>query len=351
MQLYNRVDRKVLEAQMANDSITRITLSFYQYHNIKNPEIFRNFFYDGLNQLGALGRIYIASEGINGQMSIPKENFEQYVEFMDSIDFLNGIRQNIAVEAEDLSFIKLTIKVRKKILADGLEDETFDVTNKGQHLSAKEFNDMISKDDTVLIDMRNHYESEVGHFEGAVTPDVDTFRDSLPIIEDMLDPHKDKNIVMYCTGGIRCEKASAWFKHKGLKNVHQLEGGIIEYTRQVSEEGLDNKFIGKNFVFDKRMGERISEDVISNCHQCGAPSDTHTNCANQACHILFIQCDSCADKYDGCCSKECSDFIKLPEEDQERLRKEIDWTKAGQYEKGRVRPKLQEQIRLKLKSL
>ncbi|MDB4835106.1 rhodanese-related sulfurtransferase [Cyclobacteriaceae bacterium] len=351
MQLYNRVDRRVLEEQMANDSLTRITLSFYQYHQIQNPDIFRNYFYDGLNQLGALGRIYIASEGINAQMSVPKENFDAYLEFMDGVSFLKGIRQNIAVEAEDLSFIKLTVKVRTKILADGLSDDTFDVTNKGKHLSAQEFNDIISKDDTVLIDMRNHYESEVGHFEGAVKPDVDTFRDSLPVIEEMLEPHKDQNIVMYCTGGIRCEKASAWFKHKGLENVHQLEGGIIEYTRQVKEDGLENKFIGKNFVFDKRMGERISEEVIAKCHQCGEACDTHTNCENQACHLLFIQCDKCKAKYDGCCSKECTDFIHLPEEEQERLRKEIDWAKVGEYEKGRIRPKLTEQLRLRLKSL
>lgn len=351
MQLYNRVDRRVLEAQMANDSVKRITLSFYQYHHIKNSEIFRNYLYDGLNQLGTLGRIYVASEGINAQMSVPKENFNAYLEFMDGIDFLKGIRQNIAVEAEDLSFIKLTIKVRSKILADGLNDHTFDVTNKGQHLSAQEFNEMITKDNTILVDMRNHYESEVGHFKGAIKPDVDTFRDSLPVIEEMLVPHKEKNIVMYCTGGIRCEKASAWFKHKGLQNVHQLEGGIIEYTRQVKEDGLENKFVGKNFVFDKRMGERITDDVISKCHQCEVTSDRHTNCKNQACHILFIQCDTCNAKYDGCCSKECSDFIKLPEEQQEKLRKEIDWTKAGEYEKGRIRPKLTEQLRLRLKSL
>lgn len=351
MQLYNRVDKRVLEEQMANDAITRITLSFYIYHQIPEPTIFRNYFYENLDKLGTLGRIYIANEGINAQMSVPKENFETFVEFMDSTEFLKGIRLNIAVEEEDLSFIKLIIKVRKKILADGLEDQSFDVTDKGVHLSAKEFNELTSKGDIVLIDMRNHYESEVGHFEGAIKPDVDTFRDSLPVIEEMLEPHKDKNIVMYCTGGIRCEKASAWFKHKGLENVHQLEGGIIEYTRQVEEEGLDNKFIGKNFVFDKRMGERISEDVIASCHQCGEPSDTHTNCENDACHLLFIQCEKCAEKHQGCCCKECSDFINLPQEEQDRLRVEIDWSKHGEYEKGRIRPKLTEQIRLKLKTL
>ena len=159
--------------------------------------------------------------------------------------------------------------------------------------------------------MRNHYESEVGHFESAVTPDVETFRESLPIIEKMLEEDKDKNIVMYCTGGIRCEKASAYYKHKGFKNVYQLEGGIIEYARQVETQGLKNKFKGKNFVFDERMGERISEEIISKCHQCGEPSDLHVNCANDACHILFIQCENCATTYDNCCSEKCKDFTKL----------------------------------------
>ena len=119
--------------------------------------------------------------------------------------------------------------------------------------------------------MRNHYESEIGHFTNAIKPDVDTFRESLPIIETQLSEHKqDKKLLMYCTGGIRCEKASAYFKHKGFENVYQLEGGIIEYTRQVKAEGLKSKFIGKNFVFDHRLGERITDDIVSQCHQCGA---------------------------------------------------------------------------------
>ena len=350
MQLFNRVDRKVLEAQMANDSIERITLSFYQYHRIGNPEIFRNHFYEQLDQLGALGRIYVATEGVNAQMSVPKENFEAFQQVMEGTGFLGGIRLNIALEEEGPSFIKLKIKVRKKILADGLEDESFDVTNKGVHLTASAFNELTDDPETVLIDMRNHYESEVGHFQGAIKPDVDTFRDSLPVIEEILEPHKEKNIVMYCTGGIRCEKASAWFKHQGFENVHQLEGGIIEYSRQAEKQGLENKFIGKNFVFDKRMGERISEDVIAQCHQCGAPADTHTNCLNEACHLLFIQCDSCREKFEGCCCSECQEVTHLPEEKQMELRRGL---KADQniYHKGRIRPKLQEQIREKLKSL
>ncbi|MBL4658107.1 MAG: rhodanese-related sulfurtransferase [Flavobacteriales bacterium] len=351
MQLHNQIDKKVLEQQLADDSIERITLSLYKYHHLRNPEVFRDHLYTELEKLGVLGRIELASEGINGQMSVPKDAFNDFLEFIDTIDFLKDNRLNIAVDDDGKSFIKLAIRVRSKILADGLTDASFDVTDKGTHLDAKEFNELTDDPDTVLIDMRNHYESEVGHFEGAITPDVDTFRDSLSVIEEILEPHKDKNIVMYCTGGIRCEKASAWYKHRGFDNVHQLNGGIIEYTRQAKEQGLPNKFIGKNFVFDKRMGERISEDVISNCHQCGESSDTHVNCANEACHLLFIQCKACQKKHEGCCCKECTDFIHLPMEKQQELRKEIDFGKSNIYHKGRVRPKLTEELRRKLKSI
>jgi UPF0176 protein len=218
--------------------------------------------------------------------------------------------------------LKLKVKVRRKIVADGLNDASFDVTNKGVHVDAETFNELIEDPDTILVDMRNHYESEIGHFKNAITPDVDTFRDSLDIIEKDLKNHKeDKKLVMYCTGGIRCEKASAYYKHKGFKQVFQLEGGIIDYTRQVKQKNIENKFIGKNFVFDHRRGERISEDIISNCHQCGAASDTHVNCANEACHLLFIQCDACSQKMNNCCSDSCKEIHELPFETQKKLRK------------------------------
>jgi len=216
----------------------------------------------------------------------------------------------------------LKVKVRDKIVADGLMDATFDVTDKGIHLSAKEFNDLLANPNTICIDMRNHYESEIGHFINAVKPDVDTFRESLDIIEaDLRDHKEDKKLVMYCTGGIRCEKASAYYKHKGFKNVYQLEGGIINYVRQVEAKGLENKFIGKNFVFDERRSERISDDVIAQCHQCGEPADLHTNCANEACHLLFIQCESCKEKMENCCSTTCQEIIQLSFEEQKALRK------------------------------
>ena len=322
MQLYNTMSAKEREALLEQAGEDRLTLSFYQYAHIGNPELFRNHLFIAWDQLNVLGRIYVANEGINGQLSVPARNFQEFKNFLDGIYFLKDVRLNIAVEQDLKSFLKLKVKVRHKIVADGLNDETFDVTNKGVHVGAKRFNELIEDPNTVLVDMRNHYESEIGHFKGAITPDVDTFRDSLPIIEDDLKEHKeDKNLVMYCTGGIRCEKASAYYKHKGFKNVYQLEGGIIEYTRQVKEQELENKFLGKNFVFDHRRGERISEDIISNCHQCGKPCDTHTNCENEGCHLLFIQCEECADKMEGCCSTECQDIIHLPEKEQKALRK------------------------------
>ena len=322
MQLYNTLSAEERAQLIEQAGEKRLTLSFYAYAKIENPEQFRNDLFIAWDALGALGRTYVAHEGINAQMSVPAENFDAFRDTLEVYDFMEGIRLNVAVEQDDLSFLKLTVKVRNKIVADGLDDATFDVTNKGIHLGAKDFNELLNDPDVVLVDFRNHYESEVGHFKGAITPDVDTFRESLPIINDQLqDSKENKKLVMYCTGGIRCEKASAYFKHQGFKNVYQLEGGIIEYTRQVKAEGLESKFIGKNFVFDHRLGERITDDIIANCHQCGKPCDTHVNCANEGCHLLFIQCDECHEAMHGCCSNECVDIIQLPIEEQRRLRK------------------------------
>ena len=272
-------------------------------------------------KLEVLGRIYVATEGINAQISVPTRNYELLRQAIYNIDFLNGIRLNIAVDDNGKSFFKLAIKVKNKIVADGIQDKTFDVTKIGTHLKAEEYNDLLNSKDVVVVDMRNHYESEVGHFENAILPDVDTFREQLPFVANMLSDKKDQPIVMYCTGGIRCEKASAYMLHKGFKEVYQLEGGIIEYARQVKAKGLENKFHGKNFVFDERLSESISNEVIAKCHQCGEPFDVHTNCANVACNLLFIQCPSCKEKYNNCCSDECKTIAALPEEEQKLLRK------------------------------
>ncbi|MFS4466317.1 rhodanese-related sulfurtransferase [Maribacter sp. 2210JD10-5] len=322
MQLYNTLSAKEREALIEAAGKERLTISFYQYAHIGNTAIFRNHLFIHWDALEVLGRIYVATEGINAQLSVPAENFEAFKTHLDGISFLENVRLNIAIEQDNKSFLKLKVKVRNKIVADGLNDSTFDVTNKGIHVDAEKFNDLIEDPDTILVDMRNHYESEIGHFKNAITPDVDTFRDSLDIIEKDLAGHKeDKKLVMYCTGGIRCEKASAYYKHNGFKQVYQLEGGIIEYTRQVTDKNLENKFRGKNFVFDHRRGERISDDVIAQCHQCGAACDTHVNCANEACHLLFIQCGECARKMNDCCSDHCKEIHELPFEEQKALRK------------------------------
>jgi UPF0176 protein len=334
--LFNKVNNDELKERMLAASESRTTLSFYQYHQIDDPKVFRDEFYLGLSEYGVFGRIYVAKEGINGQISVPDNNFEAFKAYLYSIPGLNEIRLNIAIDDDGKSFYKLKIKVRDKIVADGLDDASFDVTKRGKHLSAKEVNSLLSEDDTLVVDMRNHYESEVGHFEKAICPDVETFREALPLVEDMLHDKKEHKIIMYCTGGIRCEKASAYYLHKGFKNVFMIDGGIIEYSRQCEEEDIPNKFIGKNFVFDERMGERISDDVIARCHQCGASCDTHINCANDACHILFIQCEACADKYNHCCSNTCKDFIALPEDQQEILKGTIEFN-GKRFGKGRYK--------------
>lgn len=336
MALYNRINGKELKDRLHNSIQARTTVSFYKYHQIGDPEAFRNELYKLLDQMVVWGRIYVAKEGINAQISVPTELFTDFKNELFTIPFLNGIRLNIAVDDNGKSFFKLKILVRNKIVADGLNDDSFDVTNSGVHVNAKEFNQLADNSDTIIVDMRNHYESEVGHFKNAICPDVDTFREELTVVNNILEGKKDKNLLMYCTGGIRCEKASAWFKHVGFKNVFQLNGGIIEYARQVKDQDLENKFIGKNFVFDERLGERISDDVISECHQCGKPCDNHTNCKNDGCHLLFIQCDECAAKYSGCCTPECATIISMPAESQKELRKGIN--KGRQvFKKGRAK--------------
>lgn len=334
MPLYNRVNGRVLKERMRSLPEKRVTISFYKYHQISDPQEFRDKVYREMESMDILGRIYIAYEGINAQISIPEKTIDSFRNYLNSISFLQNIRFNIAIQDDGKSFFKLKILVRKKIVADGLDDNTFDVTNSGVHVNALEFNRLADDANTVIVDMRNHYESEVGRFRNAVCPDVDTFREELQHVEDLMKDQKNKNLLMYCTGGIRCEKASAWMKHQGFKNVFQLDGGIIEYARQVREAGLENKFIGKNFVFDERLGERISDDIIAVCHQCGKPCDDHTNCKNDGCHLLFIQCKDCAEKFANCCSEDCRQVVSLPEDAQREIRKGINRGRQV-FKKGR----------------
>jgi UPF0176 protein len=339
--LHNRISNEELKQKLMEETEPRTTISFYHYFPIQNPQEFRDFLYKNLKALKVFGRIYVAKEGINAQMSVPSCNYEAFKQFLYSIEHLNGIRLNIAVDDDGKSFWVLKIKVRDKVVADGIDDPSFSMENKGRYVNASQMNELLKDDNTVVIDMRNHYEYEVGHFEKAIEIPSDTFREQLPMAVDMMKGNENKNIIMYCTGGIRCEKASAFMLHQGFKNVFHLEGGIINYAKQAKQEGLESKFIGKNFVFDNRLGERITEDVIAKCHQCGKPCDTHTNCANNGCHLLFIQCEECATTFNGCCSVECKDTIHLPVERQKEIRKGVDnGVMVFNKSKSRLRPKL-----------
>ncbi len=332
--LYNRVSHFELKQRMLDSEEKRITLSFYEYFPISDPQQFRDMLFAQLTLLNVYGRIYVAHEGINAQISVPEFNFDGFKMFINSvviseqqIDKQTGkkqLRLNIAVDDDGKSFWVLKVKVRNKIVADGIEDADFNMNKKGKYVDAKQFNCMAQNPDTIIVDMRNHYEYEVGHFENAREIPSDTFREQLPMAADLLKENKDANIIMYCTGGIRCEKASAYMLHNGFKNVYHLEGGIINYVNNIKEEQLENKFLGKNFVFDDRLGERVGDKIISTCHQCGQPADTHTNCINSGCHLLFIQCAACAVKYRGCCSETCYQIIQLPEDEQKQLRKGVD---------------------------
>ena len=339
--LHNRISNKELKDKLYQENFPRTTISFYRYFNIQDPTLFRDDLYKGLNELQVFGRIYVATEGINAQISVPTHLFENYKAYLYSIPGLDGVRLNIAVNDNGKSFWVLRIKTRNKIVADGIEDSSFSMENKGKYVNAVQMNALLSSPETIVIDMRNHYEYEVGHFTNAIEIPSDTFREQLPMAADMMKEQKDKNIIMYCTGGIRCEKASAYMLHNGFKNVFHLEGGIINYANQIKEAALESQFKGKNFVFDDRLGEKITEDIISKCHQCGSPCDTHTNCKNDGCHLLFIQCPSCAETYAGCCTQACTDIVHLPIEKQIELRKGID---KGQQifnkSKQRLRPRL-----------
>ncbi len=320
-ELRNLDCRDKLKERLESNTEARRTVSFYKYARIENPQEFRDEMFAAFKDLGVMGRIYVAHEGINAQVSVPEKNFEGFKNYLDSFTFLKNLRLNVAVDDNGKSFWFLKIKVKEKIVADGIEDESFDVQNRGEYLTAERFNEITNDPETVVVDMRNYYEYEVGHFENAVEIPSDTFSQQLPMAAEMLEDKRDAPVVMYCTGGIRCEKASAYLKHKGFKQVFHLEGGIIKYVHDVKEKGLENKFKGKNFVFDNRFAEKVTDDVLSNCHQCENPCDSHTNCENKACHVLFIQCESCKEKFEGCCGDECREIHNLPEDVQKKLRK------------------------------
>jgi UPF0176 protein len=335
--LSNIYDRATLERRLAAEPFLRRTLSFYRYVRLEDPKTLREQLFLEWDALGVLGRVYVAREGINAQISVPQHNWEAFDSALNNWPQFASMQYKFAIEDDGKSFIKLAIKVRHQIVADGLSEDQYDVTNVGRHLSAAQWNELSKDESAIVVDMRNHYESEVGHFKGALLPEADTFKEELPEVLQKLRGKEDAPVLLYCTGGVRCEKTSAYLKHHGFQNVNQLHGGIIDYVRQVANENLDNTFMGVNFVFDQRLGERVSDDVIAHCHQCGSPWDRHSNCANKSCNLLFLQCPKCAAEHEGTCSAECHEIIHLSEEAQAEIRRNVG-AQGGTKRFHRARP-------------
>ena len=337
--MYNKKSKVELEKNLEREHFQRITCSFYKYTKIDKPESLRDKLYSDLNSLNILGRIYVSKEGINAQISIPEHNIGDFKSYIHSIDVFSDIKFKHAVE-EGKSFLKLKILVRDEIVAYRVPEESFDMNKTGVHLKPLDFNRSIKEKDAIVVDMRNYYESEVGRFKNAIIPDAHFSKELLPTVAKTLKGKEDKKVHLYCTGGIRCEKASSYLIKKGFKEVYQLEGGIIQYAHDMKENNLKSEFIGKNFVFDDRMGERVTNDIIGKCHQCKSPSDDHKNCKNDACHLLLIQCDKCAEKYNDCCSDPCNKFLQLDLETQKKLRKDENKKVSSAKLSTKFRPKL-----------
>lgn len=318
--LRNLLHPDLLRDQLENEALPRTTLSFYRYVRLQQPQALRDELYAAWQQLGVLGRIYVSQEGINAQLSLPTHNLGLFREDLEQRPGFSGIPWKFAVEDDGKSFLKLMIKVRGKLVADGLADDAFDVSDVGEHVDAASFNKKM-EEGALVIDMRNNYECAIGHFEGAYLPKADTFRGAIEEVRQMLHGRQEQEVLLYCTGGIRCEKASAYLKHHGHTHVGQLHGGIIDYARQIRAQGLPSKYRGQNFVFDERMAERITDDVVGTCMQCGTACDRISNCQEATCNMLLVQCPACAAKYADCCSPSCREIHQLPIEAQRSWRK------------------------------
>lgn len=338
-QLRNLLSKEECLKRLSEEPFRRITLSFYRYVDIANPQAFRDQLYKEWTELGVFGRIYVASEGINAQLNVPEHNFDAFKACLESHEELKGLRLNIAIDPYKTSFYKLILKVKDLIVADGLPADSYDIEKVGKHLNPEEFNAALEDANTVLVDMRNFYESKIGRFEKAICPDSNTFKEELEMVHEQLKGKEDKKLLMYCTGGVRCEKASAYFLKQGFKDVNQLEGGIIYYLKKAQEKGVPVKFHGKNYVFDERTSEPVTDEVLSECDQCDAKWDGYVNCKNAACNLLFLQCPDCAEKFNHCCSEACRAIYELPEEERKAHYAKQKKSDFGVYV-SRIRPNL-----------
>ena len=288
-----------------NEIMKYNTLLYYCYSPIADAEQFASEHLNFCKSLGLVGRIIVAEEGLNGTVSGTTEACKAYMEHVHADERFAKTDFKID-EVDEPSFIKMHCRYKSEIVHSGLRDKTIIDPNKktGKHLEPKEFAEMIDQDDVVVVDVRSNYEHNLGKFKNAITFDIDNFRD-FPEQINALAQYKDKKIMTYCTGGIKCEKASALLLHHGFKDVYQLHGGIIKYGKEAG--GKD--FEGKCYVFDNRIAvdvNSVNPKVISACYTCGTTTPKMINCANPECNEHITQCDECGDKLQGCCSEQCT---------------------------------------------
>ncbi|VFP85970.1 UPF0176 protein YceA [Buchnera aphidicola (Cinara pseudotaxifoliae)] len=289
----------------------RVILSFYKYFCIVNPLKLFFFLKSNLVDKNVLGRIYISKEGINATISIPFSKYKYITRFFKKIDTkTKKMYINYTFENKQMAFWDLRIKIKKQIISSNVKNFCFFKGNKGIYLNAFLVNQYFVSKDCIFFDMRNDYEYEIGHFSNAVTIPSKTFRDQLQQLPKFLEPYRNKKIVMYCTGGVRCEKSTALLRHHGFSYVYHIYGGILSYIKQVQKYNLPNYFKGKIFVFDERLSKKITDDVFSVCINCQQDTDRiHINCFNNSCHRLFIQCIQCSVQLNSCCCLDCKNQL------------------------------------------
>ncbi|CAG8442524.1 13683_t:CDS:2 [Ambispora gerdemannii] len=313
--------------QEPNNDPKWLNLSFYTFNPIEDTRLgsLHQSMVKNFKDFGILGRIYISTEGINAQISCPGEKVNALRKYCDEEipRFFGKIDERVdggigdfnysTIHGDRASFLKLIVRIRNQIVVDGLKPGSYDIRKQPKHLSAEEWHHALSNTNIkpIVIDMRNHYESEVGYFEDAMRPDVDTFRDSIKAMNEICQGKHDEEIFMYCTGGIRCSKAGAILRSNGFKSVNVLRGGITAYGRfVVANPSIKSLYKGRNFTFDKRLGEPITDDIVSQCHTCGSPCNIHTNCRNKACNLLFIQCQNCRARTKHTCgNRACFEMV------------------------------------------
>lgn len=280
-----------------------VVSSFYKYVRLDNPSSFQEEHQEFCNDLGVKGKVLVSKEGINGTVSGTKEQINKYEKKLISYKEFSDMYFK-KTTGDRHPFRRTIVRVREEIVTSKFNVET---KNVGKYISSKELKNMYdNNEEFVIIDARNSYESKIGRFKDSITPKIDTFRE-FPRVISKIDKYKKKKIVLYCTGGVRCEKASALLIKEGFLNVNQLHGGILSYIEQYP----DTYFEGRCFVFDNRLSIKSGENVkdISVCEKCHVPCSDYINCTNQRCDKMFIECSDCREQYEYTCSKTCRSFV------------------------------------------